>query len=51
MIRDLEAAIGYTFRDISLLQNALTHSSYANERWRNSLEIGRASCRERVSLR
>lgn len=37
MIRELEAAIGYTFRDISLLQNALTHSSYANERWRNSL--------------
>ena len=37
MIKDLEAAIGYRFRDISLLQNALTHSSYANERWHNSL--------------
>lgn len=37
MIKDLEAAIGYTFRDISLLQNALTHSSYANERWHDSL--------------
>ena len=37
MIKDLEAAIGYTFRDISLLQNALTHSSYANDRWHNSL--------------
>ena len=37
MIKDLEAAIGYTFRDISLLQNALAHSSYANERWHNSL--------------
>ena len=37
MIKDLEAAIGYTFRNISLLQNALTHSSYANERWHNSL--------------
>ena len=38
MIKDLEAAIGYTFRNISLLQNALTHSSYANERWHNSLK-------------
>lgn len=37
MIKDLEAAIGYKFRNISLLQNALTHSSYANERWHNSL--------------
>ena len=37
MIKDLEAAIGYHFHDISLLQNALTHSSYANERWHNSL--------------
>ena len=37
MIKDLETAIGYHFRDISLLQNALTHSSYANERWHNSL--------------
>ena len=37
MINDLEAAIGYKFRDISLLQNALAHSSYANERWHNSL--------------
>ena len=37
MIKELEAAIGYRFRDISLLQNALAHSSYANERWHNSL--------------
>lgn len=37
MIKDLEAAIGYSFRDVTLLQNALTHSSYANERWHNSL--------------
>lgn len=37
MIRDLEDAIGYRFRDIQLLQNALSHSSYANERWHNSL--------------
>jgi len=37
MIKDLEKAIGYRFRNIALLQNALTHSSYANERWHNSL--------------
>ena len=37
MIKDLEKAIGYQFQNISLLQNALTHSSYANERWHNSL--------------
>ena len=38
MIKDLEAAIGYRFRDITLLQNALTHSSYANEHWHDSLK-------------
>ena len=37
MIKDLEAAIGYRFQNIQLLHNALTHSSYANERWHNSL--------------
>ena len=37
MIKELEAAIGYRFRNISFLQNALAHSSYANERWHNSL--------------
>ena len=37
MIKDLENAIGYRFQNINLLQNALTHSSYANERWHNSL--------------
>ena len=37
MIKDLEAAIGYRFSNITLLQNALAHSSYANERWHNSL--------------
>lgn len=37
MIKDLEVAIGYHFQNITLLQNALTHSSYANERWHNSL--------------
>lgn len=38
MLNELEAAIGYRFRNISLLQNALCHSSYANERWHDSLK-------------
>ena len=38
MIKDLENAIGYRFSNITLLQNALTHSSYANERWHDSLK-------------
>ena len=38
MISKLEEAIGYRFRNVVLLQNALTHSSYANERWHNSLK-------------
>ena len=38
MIKDLEAALGYRFQNITLLQNALTHSSYANERWHDSLK-------------
>lgn len=37
MIKELEEAIGYRFHNISLLQNALAHSSYANERWHNGL--------------
>ena len=38
MINELEAAIGYRFQNITLLQNALAHSSYANERWHDSLK-------------
>lgn len=30
-MKDLEAKLGYTFRDETLLRHALTHSSYANE--------------------
>ncbi len=30
-LKTLESSIGYTFNDIELLQEALTHSSYANE--------------------
>ena len=37
MINELETAIGYRFHNIALLQNALSHSSYANERWHDSL--------------
>ena len=37
MLHELEKAIGHSFRDISLLENALAHSSYANERWHDSL--------------
>ena len=28
----LQQNMGYTFKDISLLETALTHASYANER-------------------
>lgn len=38
MVKDLENAIGYRFQNIMLLQNALTHSSYANECWHDSLK-------------
>ena len=31
MHSELEQALGYTFRNRSLLENALRHSSYANE--------------------
>ncbi len=37
MIKDLEVSLGYNFNNIVLLRNALTHSSYANERWRDGL--------------
>ncbi|MGM9640766.1 MAG: ribonuclease III [Faecousia sp.] len=36
-MKDLEVSLGYHFHNITFLQNALTHSSYANERWRDSL--------------
>ena len=38
MIKDLENAIGYQFQNITILQRALTHSSYANEQWRDNLK-------------
>ena len=37
MIKKLEEAIGYSFKNCALLENALAHSSYANEHFHNSL--------------
>lgn len=37
MWSELEGNLGYQFRDQSLLKRALTHSSYANEKWKDSL--------------
>ena len=43
-MRALQDRLGYVFRDRSLLENALTHSSYANER------RGSASSNERLEF-
>lgn len=37
MLSDLEKNLGYAFHNQKLLENALTHSSYANEKWKNGL--------------
>ncbi len=42
---ELEKRIGYVFKKRSLLEQALTHSSYANERG-----AGRAACNERLEF-
>ncbi|MBP0970164.1 MAG: ribonuclease III [Oscillospiraceae bacterium] len=42
---DLESRIGYIFEDRSLLEEALTHSSYANEHG-----LGRLGCNERLEF-
>ena len=51
-LKEFQARIGYEFNNINLLRQALTHSSYANEKHMKKLsdneKIGRASCRERV---
>ena len=36
-MRELQKTIGYTFRDQSLLETALTHTSYANEVYKDGL--------------
>ena len=43
----LENAIGYTFKDISLLETALTHSSYSNEAKSKGFNI---ECNERLEF-
>ena len=42
---DIEQRIGYIFEDKSLLDEALTHSSYANEHG-----LGRLGCNERLEF-
>ncbi len=37
MYKSLEEALGYTYRDKELLSHALSHSSYANEVYKDSL--------------
>ena len=44
-IHELQARMGYTFRNESLLRTALTHSSFANEHMG-----GRAGCNERLEF-
>ena len=44
-LNELERRIGYIFEDISLLDEALTHSSYANEHG-----LGRLGCNERLEF-
>ncbi len=45
LLKELEQKIGYQFRDFSLLQRAMCHSSYANER-----HLGRLQCNERLEF-
>ena len=41
----LEQKIGYRFRNKKLLRQALTHSSYANEK-----KLGKLGCNERLEF-
>lgn len=45
MYADLEKNIGYHFRDVSILRQALTHSSYSNEKG-----SGHNGCNERLEF-
>lgn len=45
MLSELEKRLGYVFRDKSLLQTALTHSSYANEHKKSGIV-----CNERLEF-
>ena len=44
---ELEAAIGYTFRDKQILTEALTHSSYSNEKRSKGVKL---PCNERLEF-
>lgn len=44
-LSQLEATIGYEFKNKKLLSHAMTHSSYANER-----KLGKAGCNERLEF-
>ena len=46
-LKELEAKTGYTFNDISLLENALTHSSFSNENKARGIDI---RCNERLEF-
>ena len=46
-IRSLEKALGYTFKDSSLIERALTHSSYSNE---SGLKNHHMYCNERLEF-
>ena len=46
-IRSLEKSIGYSFKDSSLLERALTHSSYSNE---SGLKNHHMYCNERLEF-
>lgn len=44
-LKKLQQVIGYQFQDLHLLQQALTHSSYANEK-----KLGKLGCNERLEF-
>ena len=44
-LKKLEEIIGYTFENKRLLSQAMTHSSYANEK-----KLGKAGCNERLEF-
>jgi ribonuclease-3 len=48
-IQSLEATIGYTFNDTSIIKKALTHSSYANEQKVHTKKI-KTDCNERLEF-
>ena len=45
ILKELERALGYRFQNLSLLQQAITHSSYSNEK-----NLGKLGCNERLEF-